>query len=151
MGNYIDNKAYGGLEGNSKHLIFSVNGCVCAINVAFVCKITELSNISPLQQAESYILGLTEADGEVYPVADLRIFFGADKQTISASNHAVLLANGKSKVYVVVDEVISIIDIDVKPSDCLFNKDPCIFGIIQTGDRIFTLLSTENLLSLLKV
>ena len=151
MVNYINQKAHDEREATSKLLIFSVNGFICAINADLICKVTELSNISPLQQAKPYILGLTEEDGEVYPVADLRIFFGADKETISASNLAVLLANGKSKVYVVVDEVISIIDIDVKPSDCLFNKDPCIFGIIQTGDRIFTLLSTENLFSLLKV
>ena len=151
MGNYINNNAYGELESTSKHLIFSVNGCVCAINVALVCKIAELSNISPLQQTEPYILGLTEADGEVYPVADLRIFFGADKKSLPASKHAVLLANEKSKVYVVVDEVISIIDIKVKPSACLFNKNPCISGIIKTDDRNIILLSNENLLSLLKV
>ena len=151
MVNSINQKAYDEREMTSKLLIFSVNGCICAINADLICKVTELSNISPLQQAKPYILGLTKEDGEVYPVADLRIFFGADKETISASNLAVLLENGKSKVYVVIDDIIEFVDNDVKPSACPLNKNPCISGIIQTGDRNIILLSCENVLSSLKV
>lgn len=131
----------------SKHLIVSVNGFNYALRIPFVHKIVVLSHISHLPRTEPYILGTTKADGGIYTVVDLRILFGKRPEVSQGPTVAVLLVYGASQICVVVDGVISVIDIDTECAIYPLEGNHHITGIVQADDRIVSLLSVDKLFS----
>lgn len=129
----------------SKYLILSVNGYVYAVKVPYVHKIVGLPCVSSLSCAKPYILGITKVDGEVYTVVDLHVLFGAEPKAFPRRTMAVLLAYGEFKICAVVDDVLSVISIDMGSVIYPFQKKCYVYGTVQIDDEIIFLLSMENL------
>lgn len=129
----------------SKYLILSVSGYSYAVKVPYVHKIVELPCVSALSCAKPYILGVTEVDGEVYTVVDLRVLLGAEPKAFPRRTMAVLLAYGGSKICAVVDDVLSVTGIDMGSAIYPFQKKCCVYGVAQIGGEIICLLSMDYL------
>ena len=135
-----------GIWTTSKYLILSVSGYSYAVKVPYVHKIVELSCVSALPCAKPYILGVTEVDGEIYTVVDLRVLFGAEPKAFPRRTMAVLLAYGESKICAVADDVLSVTGIDTGSAICPFQKKCWVYGAVRMDGEIICLLSVENLL-----
>lgn len=130
----------------SKYLILSVNECVYAIKVPYIHKVVGLPCVISLSCAKPYILGTTKVDGAVYTVVDLHVLFGAEPKAFPQRTMAVLLAYGESKICAVVDDVLSVISIDMNSVIYPFSRKCYVYGVVQINGEIIFLLSIEDLI-----
>lgn len=134
-----------GPETISKYLTLAVNGCVYAIKIPFVQKIAQISSISPLPHMAPHILGVTQADGKVYTVVDLRILFGEGLETAPLPSAAILLIYQGAQICAVVDNVLSVTDINTETAAHPPAGASWVSGVIHGGAESIHLLSMNCL------
>ena len=131
---------------SAQYLVFSISGILYAINVSFVLKITELHQIARLPYMPEYILGLTNVSGGVQPVMDLRVLLGGKAAVSSCPQMALLLEIGESRICMVVDQVITMLEIEPAMVNAPLRKSRYVLGMAHVKQMDICLLAAEDLI-----
>jgi purine-binding chemotaxis protein CheW len=138
---------------NQSLLVFSLNGLLVAVDGFAVSEILWLMEITPLEEAPSYIIGAINLRGKIIPVMDLNLRFGHEPRKYLLSNSVVVIESNQVRIGVVVDETHEVInitsaDIESSPVSSLGVRMPPQFirKVARVGDDIIMILSHENLL-----
>lgn len=138
---------------NQSLLVFSLNGLRVAVDAFAVSEILWLMEITPLEEAPSYIIGAINLRGKIIPVMDLNLRFGHEPRKYLLSNSVVVIESNQVRIGVVVDETQQVInitsaDIESSPVSSLGVRMPPQFvrKVARVGEDIIMILSHENLL-----
>lgn len=104
-------------EGRVAYLTFVVDGRTYAIQASHILEIAEITSITALPRTAPYVLGVTTIRNTICSVLDFRRMDSAGNPPPSCHSVAILLTYNDSNVCIVVDRVISVVDIDNAKSD----------------------------------
>ncbi len=138
---------------NLPFVIFSFRSAYYAINAEFVESIVFLPELSPLEEAPDYFVGVFNLRGKVLPVMDLDKKFGYISQPYSLTDNVIVVEYGNEKVGIIVNEIhdlqkISVELIENKPSIAKqkTSSQSVIAGQMKMDDRIIMLLDHTKLI-----
>lgn len=137
-----------------QYVTFGIDRETFAIPVELVQEILDLSAISRLPQAPSYVLGLMEVRGVGMPVVDLRVKFGLEPITPTARTRVIVmesLVSGRTAVGLATDCVFEVTDLgglDLQPPPSVGRRwrSDCVTGIGRRGAAFVIILDLERLL-----
>ena len=134
-------------EAVSTQLIFSVNNCLYAVETPYILEIVEIKHVAALPRTAPYVLGVTKIRDTIYSVMDLRIRFDTKTESRSPAEPAVaiVLTYGGTKMCMVVDKVIAVVDIDLTKASNPAATNHHIGGIVQVNGMKVALLSIDCL------
>lgn len=145
-------------EGQHHYLTFTVADELYTIAILYIKEIIEYVNLTPVPMAPPYIRGVLNLRGNVLPVIDLAVRFGAEAQEITKHTCIVIVelttADEETlNLGVVVDAVNDVLTL--KPED--FEPAPTfgsriraefIHNIAKVDNRFIILLDVERVLSI---
>ena len=123
-----------------------------AVEILRVLEIRELSPITPIPNAPSYVKGVMNLRGTIVPVIDLRMRFGAGEATYHDFTVIIVVSCGSRYVGLIVDAMSDVLEVrssDIAPpSDLSLQVDVMnLAGIIRNNDDIVLVLNLDRLLS----
>ena len=136
----------------TKQIIFTLGDNEYGLDITLVNAIENYTDIVPIPNAPSYILGILNLRGDVIPVYSLRKKFGMPEMPGQATTQLLVTKCKDITVGYKVDSVSEIIDV----SDAEFHETPIIVkgeqtryvaGVASKKDRLIVLLDSENILS----
>jgi purine-binding chemotaxis protein CheW len=135
------------------YLTFELGNELFASNVAKVLNILELSGITKIPKAPSYLKGVINVRGKALPVIDTRLKFGMKEAQITADTCILVLiietVNGTVHLGALVDsvqEVLEIADKDIlkTPSIGSGYRSDFIKGVVGHGDKFIMILDVQE-------
>lgn len=137
-----------------QYVTFGIDRETFAIPVELVQEILDLSAISRLPQAPSYVLGLMEVRGVGMPVVDLRVKFGLEPISPTARTRVIVMespVSGRPAVGLAMDCVFEVTDLgglDLQPPPSVGSRwrSDCVTGIGRRGAAFVIILDLERLL-----
>ncbi len=137
---------------NLPFVIFSFRNAYYAVNAEFVESIVSLPELSSLDEAPNYFVGVFNLRGKVLPVMDLDKRFGYASRPYSLTDSVVVVEYGEEKIGIVVNEIHDLQKISVdliensSSTESQRNSNPSVIaGQIKADDRIITLLDHAKL------
>ncbi|OHC65366.1 MAG: hypothetical protein A3H93_18335 [Rhodocyclales bacterium RIFCSPLOWO2_02_FULL_63_24] len=92
-------------------LIFDLDGARFAVDATCVLESIWLPELTPVEQAPSWIVGVFSLRGRIVPVIDLRLRFGHPARPYSLGDRVVVLATDRVPVGIIVSDVIEVVDL----------------------------------------
>ncbi len=136
-------------------LLFDHDGARFGVDATQVRESVWLPELTPVEEAPPWIVGLFNLRGQIIPVADLYLRFEHPARSYSIDDHVVILETDHLPMGVIVSEVREVIDL---PSDAIqsppqFNakvSSPThlLLGEAHVGDDLVTLLDVSRLTQL---
>lgn len=135
------------------YLLFSLNGARYAVDARRVREIFWLPELSPTEEAPSYIVGVVNLRGKIEAVMDLDLRFGRAPARRSLTDSVILLESDGASLGVIVGEVYDVAEIPaaaVEAHPDYVQEAPAhahfIAGEARVGEEIFMLLDAGNLI-----
>lgn len=128
-------------------LIFRLNDEQFAVETSKVQVINDMSTITRVPKAPSYIKGLINLRGNIVSLLDINLLLEIDKSETSEENIVILNIHDE-QVGICVDSVEEVVEIEESSIERL-NDDrgkSYIKGIINFGERIVTLVDIDKLI-----
>ena len=136
-------------------LIFDHDGALFGVNATQVRESVWLPELTPVEEAPPWIVGLFSLRGQIIPVADLHLRFEHPARRYSTSDHVVVLETDRLPMGVIVSEVREVIDLpcDAIQSPPQFDANVSgpahlVTGEARVGDDLVTLLDVSRLTQL---
>jgi len=135
------------------YLTFKLGDELFAANVSKVLNILELSRITKVPKAPSYMKGVINLRGDILPIVDTRLKFGMDETPFTSSTCIIVLIidfNGESiHIGGLVDSVQEVLEIEDKaillpPSIGSVYRSDFIKGVVEHDDTFIMLLDVEK-------
>ncbi|MCK9381781.1 MAG: chemotaxis protein CheW [Sulfuritalea sp.] len=133
-------------------LIFDLDDARFAVDAMQVCESVWLPELTPVEEAPPWVVGLFGLRGRIIPVADLRLRFGHPPQRYSPSDQVVVLEIGDQPLGLIVSEVIGIIElpaaaIQPPPQFDAATAGPAhlVAGEARVGESLVTVLDVAQL------
>jgi purine-binding chemotaxis protein CheW len=133
-------------------IIFSFRNAYYAINAESVESIVFLPELSSIEEAPDYFVGVFNLRGKVLPVMDLDKRFGYARGTYSLTDSVIVIHYGAEKIGIIVNEIqdlknisVELIENKVSMGDPKASDQSIIAGQIKVDDRIITLLDHGKL------
>lgn len=136
-------------------LIFDLDDARFGVDAARVRESVWLPELTPVEEAPPWIVGLFSLRGLIISVADLRVRFEHPARCYSTSDHVVILETDRLPMGVIVSEVRKVIDL---PCDAIqpppqFDVEASgpthlVSGEARVGDDLVTLLDVSRLTQL---
>lgn len=133
-------------------LIFDHDGTLFGVDATQVRESVWLPELTPVEEAPSWIIGLFSLRGQIIPVADLHLRFEHPARPYSTGDHVVVLETDRLPMGVIVSEVREVIDL---PCDAIQSPpqfDAKVSGPThlvaseaRVGDDLVTLLDISRL------
>lgn len=137
------------------HLIFELDGARFGLNARQVRECIWLPELSAVEEAPPWIVGLFSLRGRILPVADLHLRFGRAARAYSPADQVVVVeADGRAMGLIVSDviEVIDIPDQSIQPPPQFDAASPgfdhLVAGEARVGDGLVALLEVARLIHL---
>lgn len=144
-------------EGQNHYLTFTVADELYTIAILYIKEIIEYVNLTPVPMAPSYIRGVLNLRGNVLPVIDLAVRFGAEQQEITKHTCIVIVELSTSgeetlNLGIVVDAVNDVLTLrpeDFEPAPTFGSRIRAEFihNIAKVDKRFIILLDVERVLS----
>ena len=135
------------------YLLFSLNGVRYGMEAQSVLEIAWLPELTPAEEAPSYIAGLVNLRGKIAPVMDLGLRLGHPLRRHQLSDSIVLLQADGVSMGVIVSEVSDVIGIPataIEPPPRYDDESPehirFLAGNAKLGEEIIMLLDVQRLL-----
>ncbi len=90
-------------------VVFTVEGLVCALDIAHAQEIKGQLNIIEVPEASMNVRGVANLRGQVITVIDLRIVFGIEPKEIDDDSRVVFVRHGSGVIGLLVDYVDDIV------------------------------------------
>lgn len=133
-------------------LIFEHDGARFGVDAALVRESVWLPELTPVEEAPSWIVGLFSLRGQIIPVADLHLRFEHPARRYSVEDHVVVLETDRLPLGLIVSEVLEVIDlpVDTIQSPPQFDTEDSgsmhlVTGEARVGDDLVTLLDVPGL------
>ena len=133
-------------------VVFKLQGQEFGIDIMNVLEILSYSTIRPVPQVPSYIEGIINVRGTVYPIINLCKRLGIQDFEQQSHCQFILLNLENVRVGFMVDKVLEILTIETEeieqgPQITEADKVSCIEGIVKRDEHIILLLDTDMLIS----
>ena len=92
-------------------LIFDLDGARFGVDATRVLESIWLPELTPVEEAPPWIVGVFSLRGRIVPVADLHLRFGHPARPYSPSDRVVVLDTARVPLGVIVNDVIEVIDL----------------------------------------
>ncbi|MCP4457412.1 MAG: hypothetical protein GY816_05205 [Cytophagales bacterium] len=141
-------------------LSFAMGEELFAMNVTKVIEILEVSKITPVPRAPSYLAGIVDVRGKVLPLIDTRVKLGLTPTEFNVNTCIVVVDIGiesrRINLGVLVDSVLEVLELkqeDLQPSPNIESKDQndFIIGIFRNGSDFVMLLDIDKIFSVNEV
>ncbi len=134
---------------NHQFITFKIDDNLMGIEIVNVQEINSVLDITPVQQAPDYVLGLINLRGSTVTVFDLGIRLGLNQRKITNESKNIILK--KETVGLLVDQIGDVVEarqneIQPPPANIKGIKDKFVAGIIRLQDDLLILLSAEKIL-----
>jgi len=133
-------------------LIFDLDGIRFALDATQVRESVWLPELTPVEEAPLWIVGLFNLRGQIIPVADLHLRFDHPARRYSTGDHVVVLETDHLPLGLIVSEVREVIElpVDAIQSPPQFdaavpNSTHLVAGEARVGDDLVTLLDVSRL------
>ncbi len=133
-------------------IIFSFRNAYYAINAESVESIVFLPELSSIEEAPDYFVGVFNLRGKVLPVMDLEKRFGYASGSYSLTDSVIVIHYGAEKIGVIVSEIhdlkkisVELIENKISMGASKAPSQSVIAGQIKADDRIITLLDHGKL------
>jgi purine-binding chemotaxis protein CheW len=122
-----------------------------AFGVGEIREIIRYQPVTPIPRCPDYILGLISLRGEIVPVIDMKRRLSLGEASVEGEPMIVIVSRGEESVGFLVENISGIIRVpedaleetpDIVPPD----KAEFLRGVVQSGERLVTLLNTGRLL-----
>jgi len=134
-----------------QHVIFSVGNGEYGLDVSQVNAIEALSNVVPVPNAASHVLGIMNLRGDVLPVYSLRIKFGLPEEPVNDQTKIIVTVSNGVTVAYKVDEVKEIIEcapetVEEFPSIVRNAETAYVDSVVNHQGRLILLLNHDRML-----
>lgn len=136
-------------------LIVDLDGVRFALDAMLVRESLWLPELTPIEEAPHYVVGMFNLRDQFIPVTDLYLRFGHPPRHYGLSDQIVVLEQDQRSMGLIVSEVCEVVELAVEavhaPSqyDVKTSHNPhVVIGEVRIGDEIVTLLDVKQLLSL---
>ncbi len=133
-------------------LIFDHDGARFGVDAALVRESVWLPELTPVEEAPPWIVGLFSLRGRIIPVADLHLRFEHPARRYSVDDHVVVLEADRMPLGLIVSEVLDVIDLPVaaiQPPPQFDAQDlsatHLVTGEVRVDDELVTLLDVPGL------
>ncbi len=136
-------------------LIFDHDGARFGVDAALVRESVWLPELTPVEEAPPWVVGLFSLRGQIIPVADLHLRFEHPARRYSVEDHVVVLETDRMPLGLIVSEVLEVIDlpVDTIQSPPQFDAQGAgsahlVTGEARVGDELVALLDVSSLVQL---
>ncbi|CAN2041695.1 purine-binding chemotaxis protein CheW [Candidatus Magnetomoraceae bacterium gMMP-15] len=131
-------------------ITFKIKNYFFGINVLRVKEINQVLDITSVQHAPNYVLGLVNLRGRVITVFDTGVLLGLNPGKITEQSHNIVLKN--EFVGLLVDSIGDVNDIDMDkiesvPANLKGIADDFIKGVIRFKNEVIMILSIKRILN----
>jgi purine-binding chemotaxis protein CheW len=136
----------------SRFLTFNLDGQIYATPVETVLEINQVLDITPVPKVPAFVKGVINLRGQVVPVIDLRLKFGAPATTATKQTSIIVIDGTNGHMGVIVDAVQSVIELEAGQIEPAPNFDDnqseswCI-GLGKQHDQMIILVDLVGALS----
>jgi purine-binding chemotaxis protein CheW len=93
------------------HLLFLLQNGLYALQASVVAEVIHLPELTPVEEAPHYVIGMFNLRGAIIPVIDLAMRLGHGRRRYSLDEHLIVAHAGGDFVGILVDEVQEVVDI----------------------------------------
>jgi len=135
-----------------KYLIFKLGPEEYGIDISKVQGIEEIQKITHVPDMPSYVKGVVNLRGDVFPVIDMRSRFGMEFRDYDDRTCLILVNVQNRRIGCIVDTVTVVSDVDdsnIEPPPTFKDKgdaDRFISGLAKIGDEVKILVDTDMLI-----
>ncbi len=133
-------------------LIFELDGARFGLDATRVRESIWLPELTPVEEAPLWLVGIFSLRGRIVPVADLRLRFGHSARRYSPGDRVVVLETGHLTMGLIVSDVIEVVDLPVavvQPPPQFDATAPgfahLVAGEARVGEYLVTLLDVSRL------
>jgi purine-binding chemotaxis protein CheW len=133
-------------------LIFDHDGARFAVDATLVRESVWLPELTPVEEAPPWIVGLFSLRGQIIPVADLHLRFDHPARRYSTGDHVVVLETDRLPLGLIVSEVREVIELPINAiqsppqfDSAVPNSIHLVAGEARVGDELVTLLDVSRL------
>ena len=134
-------------------LIFDLNNARFCLDAMLVRESVWLPELTPIEQAPPYIVGIFSMRGQIVPVTDLNLRFGHPARPYLLSDQIVILELNHLLMGLIVSEVIEVIEISAEDFQApprleeeTHHQEHLVAGKVRVDDVIVTLLDANQLM-----
>jgi purine-binding chemotaxis protein CheW len=141
------------LDGRNNLVVFRLAEYTYALPIEPIVQIVEMVAVTTIPQAIPSLQGVINVRGKAVPVVNLRRHLGLPQPAQAADGHIILLQIGERTVGLIVDRVVTVLDlagdqiiqtVDIMPEE--LGELPLIKGLVHTRDGTVLLLDVGRLL-----
>jgi len=133
-------------------LIFDLDGARFGVDATLVLESIWLPELTPVEEAPPWIVGVFSLRGRIVPVADLRLRFGHPARPYQLDDRVVVLAGDRSPLGVIVSDVLEVVELPcaaIQPppqfADAAQDPKHLVTGEARVGDDLVSLLDVTGL------
>ncbi|MFA5825700.1 MAG: chemotaxis protein CheW, partial [Gallionellaceae bacterium] len=133
-------------------LIFDLDGARFGLDATKVRESVWLPELTPLEEAPLWVVGIFSLRGQIVPVTDLHVRFGHPARSYTPGDQVVVLETAHLPMGLIVSEVIGVVELPgtaIQPPpqfDSVANSSShLVAGEVRVGDDLITLLDIFHL------
>ena len=137
-------------------LIFNLDGARFGLDTTKVRESVWLPELTPIEEAPPWVVGLFSLRGRIVPVTDLHLRFGHPARSYTPGDQVVVLETEHLPMGLIVSEVIGVVELSstaIQPPPQFDNvansPSHLVAGEVRVGDDLVTLLDVSRLTQLL--
>lgn len=128
---------------------FRIENFLFGIDIRQVREINQLLDITPVQQAPDYILGLVNLRGQIVTIFDIAVKLGLPERSIGPDTHNIVFKNEDAGF--LADEIGDVMDIEreaieVPPVNMSGKMGRYVEGVVRLDSELFLILSPGKIL-----
>ena len=105
------------VTGTPQHIIFALDDAECALPAECVQGVERISEISPVPNTVSWVLGIIHLRGSILSVVDLRTFFDLPTQVLTPRSRLLVVTQRDMTIGLLVDGVNAMRSLDGLPNE----------------------------------
>jgi len=133
-------------------LIFDLDGTRYGLDSTKVLESVWLPELTPIEEAPPWVIGIFNLRGQIVPVTDLNLRFGHPARHLDLSDQVVVLKNGNEIMGLIVADVLEVIDLlsdSIAPSPHFelspYGLNHLAAGIADIDEDLVTLIDVDQL------
>jgi len=115
-------------------------------------QIVALPELTLLEEAPPYVVGVVVRHGQIIPVVDLRIRFGHPSRPYDLENSVIFLEGGEGVIGIMADETQTVFEVDEESIAPISGEskgsEDLVAGVVRWQGKVVMVLDSENLLRL---
>jgi purine-binding chemotaxis protein CheW len=131
-------------------VVFSLDERQIALAVDTVERVVRVVEITPLPKAPAIVVGVTNFQGRIIPVLNIRSRFQLPQRALQLSDHLIIATAGERVVALLVDNVTGVVEAapeNISKSEEIFRDIAYVEGVVPSDGKIVVIHDLESFLS----